>query len=263
MNILNKIVAHKVEEIKKKKKNISYLSLKSLPYYNENTISLKKRLIDTPRKIGIIAEMKKASPSKGLLANSYNPRELFYNYREAKVEGISVLTDEKFFLGSIEHLFQVRSLTESIPLLRKDFIIDPYQVEEAKGYGASVVLLIAAILDEKQYQELYLQAKELDLEVITEIHNAGELQKVFKYIEPEIIGINNRDLTTFKTSIDNTIKLYQQIPKETVLISESGIQTKDQVLLLETLGVKGILVGEHLVKSKEIVETINHLAGKI
>lgn len=262
MNILDRIVSKKKEIIAESKQRISQSELRSLPYYHASTCSLRKNLIETPRPVGIIAEMKKASPSKGVLMEDYQPTVLFKKYKEAKVEGISILTDQEFFQGSINHLLQIRELTETIPLLRKDFIIDPYQVDEAKGYGASVILLIAAILEPIQYQELYLQAKELGLEVLTEVHDQDDIQKVLKAFTPEMIGINNRDLTTFNTSIQHTHQLLRQLPKETLLISESGIHSHEQVETLSNLGIKGVLVGERIVKAANQVEAIYELVEK-
>ncbi|MFV9510249.1 indole-3-glycerol phosphate synthase TrpC [Tepidibacillus sp. LV47] len=262
MTILDQIVAKKKSEVAERKKHFPKNHLKDLPFYHEPTVSLKQKLIITSRKVGIIAEMKKASPSKGVLLENYYPEQLFELYQKAEVEGISILTDQPFFQGNLIHLMQVRGLTDSIPLLRKDFIIDPYQIDEAKGYGASVILLISAILEEQQYQELYLQAKELGLEVLTEVHDEEDLEKVLRSFTPEMIGINNRNLKTFQTSIDQTMKMIKKIPKNTIIISESGIHRKEQVDQLAEIGVRGILVGESIVRSKNPQETIEGLVGK-
>jgi len=262
MNILERIVATKKGEVEARKRDMPVQELKQLPFYTAKTNSLKEQLLKTTRTVGIIAEMKKASPSKGILVENYQPKKLFQSYNSVMVEGISILTDQPFFKGSLSHLLAVRELTDTIPLLRKDFIIDSYQIEEAKGYGASVILLIASILEKSQYQELYKQAKELNLDVLSEIHNEKDIEKVVSSFIPEMIGINNRNLTTFSTSIEQTSKIVQQLPKEAVLISESGISTPNDIERLKEYGIKGVLVGESIVKATDQTKAIIELVGK-
>ena len=261
MTILKKIIARKKEDLQQRKAQKFTYELTLLPYYHSETKSLRDNRLNTTREVGIIAEMKKASPSKGVLLASYDPKVLFKSYQTANVEGISILTDQPFFQGSLYDLLEVRSLTVDIPLLCKDFIIDSYQIAEAKGYGASVILLIASILEESQYQEFYYQAKEIGLEVLTEIHNYNDLEKVLKAFVPEMIGVNNRDLATFKTSLSTTVQLAKEIPDETILISESGIHSPEQIKQLNKMGVKGVLVGEQLVTSQDKLKAIDDLVG--
>ena len=261
MNILDRIVAQKKIELVRSKRELPQSELSSLPLYDTETFSLSARLINSQRQMGIIAEIKKASPSKGVLLADLNEVELFHSYQKADVEGISVLTEREFFQGDLLSLAKMRRLAGKIPLLRKDFIFDPYQIMEAKGFGASVVLLIASILEEQQYRELYQQAKALKMEVLTEIHNFVDLNKVCKTFIPELIGINNRDLTNFTTTLEDKAELYQAVPEEAVLISESGIYTNSQITYLRSLGVKGVLVGEHLVKAADRQLAIKELVG--
>lgn len=262
MTILEKIVAQKKEDLQKRKRIISAKDFISLPFYQGKTVSLRKSLLETSRKVGIIAEMKKASPSKGILNEEYQPAVLFQDYQEAQVEGISVLTDEPFFQGSFNDLLEVRKLTVDYPILCKDFIIEPYQVDEAKGYGASAILLIAAILEKHQYQELYHYAKFLQLDVLTEVHQYKDLEMILENFIPEMIGINNRDLSTFQTSLSHTEELIAHLPKEAVIISESGIYSREQIDRLEDLGIHGVLVGEHIMKATDRVHAIYELVGK-
>jgi len=262
MNILEKIVTQKKEDLKKRKMVFSANDFISFPFYKKNTVSLRKSLLETSRKVGIIAEMKKASPSKGILAEKYQPALLFQDYQKAQVEGISVLTDGPFFQGSFEDLLEVRKLTDKHPILCKDFMIDSYQIDEAKGYGASAILLIAKILEKNQYQEMYHYAKSLQLDVLTEVHQLKDLEMILEDFIPEMIGINNRDLFTFQTSLSNTEQLITHIPKEAVIISESGIYSREQIELLRDLGVNGILVGEHIMKAKNRIEAIYELVGQ-
>lgn len=262
MMILEKIVAQKKEDLQKRKMKNSAKDFISFPFYQGKTVSLRKSILETSRKVGIIAEMKKASPSKGILNDVYHPADLFQDYQDASVEGISVLTDYPFFQGSFDDLLEVRRLTDHHPILCKDFIIDPYQIDEAKGYGASAILLIAGILAKNQYQELYHYAKSLQLDVLTEIHQLKDLEMILENFIPEMIGINNRDLSTFQTSLSHTEQLINHIPKEAVIISESGIYSNQQIERLRNLGVNGVLVGEHLMKAKDRVQTIYELVGK-
>lgn len=262
MSILTKIVENKKMELKLTKQVLSNKDLEDLPFYNADTFSLKESLIKSSRQVGIIAEIKKASPSKGVILAEFNSSELLNDYLAANVEGISILTESQYFMGNIKTLLTARTLAGKTPLLRKDFIIDSYQIAEAKGYGASVVLLIAAILEENQYQELYAQTRELKMEVLTEINSLSDLNMVCRSFMPKLIGINNRNLNTFQTSLNNTDQLYKEVPKDSIIISESGIHSAKQIEYLKTLEVKGVLVGEHLVKSKNRLEAINELVGK-
>jgi len=224
---------------------------------------------DTPRgfikqlqsdaQIAVIAEVKKASPSKGLICSEFDPVTIAHRYEAGGARAVSVLTDEHFFQGSTAYLTQVRS-TISLPVLRKEFIIDPLQVEETASLNADAMLLIAAILSDSQLQELYAATVEQGIDPLIEIHNHRELERVMK-IEPALIGINNRDLNTFKTDIQTTIDLIREIPSQTTVVSESGIFTGTQTQKLATCGVTAVLVGESLMRHENPGSLIKELSG--
>lgn len=234
--ILDKIVKHKKEEVKELKKKRR---------------SLKEKL--TADKISLLAEIKKASPSKGLIQPDFNPALQLKAYEEAGAAGISILTDQRFFQGSNQILQQMRELTE-LPILRKEFIIDPLQIYESFFIGADVVLLIAAILDDQELQSFLALCRELQLEAIVEVHNLEELKRVLK-TEAEIIGINNRDLNDFSVNLKTTSELSAELEKlgqrdNYYLIAESGIKSKKDIDFLKKIGVDGVLIGETLMRAE-------------
>lgn len=209
--------------------------------------------------LGLIAEVKAASPSKGILRHDMNPSQIALEYQEGGATAISVLTDEKFFHGRLAHLEDVRRAVR-LPLLRKDFIIDEYQLVEARTSGADAVLLIAAILDEKKLEALLSSAGRLGLNCLVEVHTEGELKKVLD-TPATLVGINNRDLHTFKTDLKTTIRLRPLVPEDRTVVSESGIKSRGDVRRLEDAGVDAILVGEALVQSEDIERDIRELMG--
>ena len=213
--------------------------------------------LDKKPRLAIIAEIKKASPSKGLICNDFDPAVIANRYEKGGASAISVLTDKKFFQGHIDYLIQTRE-TVSLPVLRKDFIIDPLQVEETAHIGADAMLLIAEILSPTQLRDLYQAAIELDLEVIIELHSAAQLDKVMN-VDPALIGINNRDLVTFKTDLNVSLELIKHIPKNVIVVSESGIKNKADAEKLHNAGVKALLVGESLMCSPNVEELLNEL----
>lgn len=200
-------------------------------------------------KLSIIAEVKKASPSKGVIRENFDPVQIALSYQKGGADAVSVLTDEKFFQGHEEFLITVREQI-SLPVLRKDFIIDPLQVEHTAWMNSDAMLLIAAALDDIQIRDLYQAALNLELDPLIEIHSLKELDRVMK-LGPSLIGINNRDLNTFKTDIAVTIELIKHIPPEIAVISESGIHSREQTLELFKAGIGGILVGESLMRTEE------------
>jgi len=227
-----------------------------------------------PRRGGpaLIAEVKKASPSAGVIANNFDPVRLALEYEAAGASCLSVLTDEKFFQGSLEHLRQIRQRVK-LPLLRKDFIIDERQILEAVEWGADAILLIAAILSDEQLEKFHSLAVEAGLTALVEVHDPGELERALK-ISPQLIGINNRDLKTFTVDLATTEKLAAQIkrrdPAETasgrragrpLLVAESGIHTRADVERLKRAGADAILVGESLLRGGNIREKIRELIG--
>ena len=213
--------------------------------------------LDKLPELAVIAEVKKASPSKGLIRADFDPIKISTVYVEGGGAAISVLTDEKFFQGHTDYLISVRG-NVPLPVLRKDFIIDVLQVQQTAAINADAMLLIAAALDDSQLRDLYQAAGELDIEVLIEIHNTRELDRVMK-LEPAVIGINNRDLDTFVTDISVTSELIKHIPKEVAVVSESGIKDESQALKLASAGVRALLVGESLMKAEDTVALIKKL----
>jgi indole-3-glycerol phosphate synthase len=218
-------------------------------------------LLNSHRPISIIAEVKKASPSKGLIRPDFDPLQIAESYKQAGVEAMSVLTDEPFFMGSKNYLRMIRQEVNT-PLLRKDFMIDPLQVYEARLIGADCILLIAAILEPNQLAELNSLAKQLNLDVLIEVHNREELEMVFESVEPSIIGINNRNLKTFETSLQTTEELMAYIPSSIPVVSESGIHTAEDIRYLQHLGVRSVLVGEHFMRQTDIRLAVEELVGR-
>lgn len=246
MNILDKIIADKFKEVELKKSLIPVSQLENSVLFNRKCISLAENL---KKGSGIIAEHKRRSPSKDVINQSLNIQDVVMGYEEAEVSGISVLTDGKYFGGSLEDLLYARASVK-IPILRKEFMIDEYQVTEAKAYGADVILLIAAVLTEKQLIYLADSAKNLGMDVLLEIHNEEELQKSLK-VNADMIGVNNRNLKTFEVSIDNSKKLAQLIPNEFVKVSESGISNASAIADLKNYGYEGFLIGENFMKTND------------
>ena len=245
MNILNKIIANKKREIELKKKIVSVNQLETADLFNSRTKSLSKILANS--NFGIIAEHKRRSPSKSVINFNHTIEDVTLGYQNAGVSGISVLTDGKYFGGSLDDLILTKA-TVNIPVLRKEFVIDEYQILEAKAYGADVILLIAAILTREEIQNLSLFAHSLGLEVLLEVHNREELEKS---IMPSLnmIGVNNRSLKTFEVSLDYSKELSQHIPDDFVKVSESGISSVEAVKELQQFGYQGFLMGEHFMKT--------------
>ena len=225
MNILDNIIASKKIEVEQKKEFLPVEELKTFPYYRSACNSLVTQLL-TEGATGIIAEFKRKSPSKGVINGDIQIGPVVEAYDAHGASGISILTDENYFGGSNEDIIYARDIV-SVPILRKDFIIDEYQIVEAKAIGASAILLIAACLLPKRVQELALFAKRHSLEVLLEIHNEEELQHICN--EVDIVGVNNRDLKTFTVDVNRSIELSEQIPADKIKISESGINDVDAI----------------------------------
>ena len=245
MNILDKITADKRNEVNLRKSIIPISQLEESVLFDRETISLANKLKIS--KSGIIAEHKRRSPSKSVINQNLNVQDVAKGYEIAGVCGMSVLTDGKYFGGSIDDLLLARASCD-LPLLRKEFIIDEYQILEAKAYGADVILLIAAILSKaeiKQYSEL---AKSLNLDVLLEVHNEEELQKS---ILPslDMLGVNNRNLKTFEVSLETSKALSEKIPNDFVKVSESGISSVEAIKELQPYGYQGFLIGENFMKT--------------
>lgn len=245
MNILEKITIHKRKEVEALKEVLPIASLEESMYFERPVFSLKNKLESLD--FGIIAEHKRQSPSKGIINGKVNLEEVVEGYFQAGAAGCSVLTDEHFFGGTSADLVHARQQVE-MPILRKDFIIDDYQLLEAKAMGADVILLIAECLSKKEVKHLAHFAKQLGLEVLMEIHSEPQLEKLTDDVD--IVGVNNRNLETFEVSIENSLKLIHLIPDSVVKISESGISEPMSVRLLNKAGYKGFLIGEHFMKQE-------------
>ena len=252
-SILDQILREKQNEIKR-------LKHEEILANSRSCLSIIKS-IKQKEPIGIIAEIKRHSPSKGELNGNVNPIKQAKEYEKAGAAAISVLTDTPFFKGSFADIESIRKVVD-IPILCKDFIVDPIQIYKAKSVGADAILLIVAALDQEQLQNLYCQAAVLGLEVLVEVHNEEELLRALA-IGAIMIGINNRDLSSFEVSLQTTVKLAKRFDREEVLfISESGMANREDVKLVREAGVEGILVGETLMKANNIEKTMLELSLK-
>ena len=256
MTILEEINEVKKIEVKKLRTEFSLSRFSDSEFYSKSRIPFYNALNKTD-KISIIAEIKKASPSKGIIREDFNHIEIANIYMENEVDAISVLTDVNFFKGSLNYLNDIAKF-KTVPILRKDFIIDEYQIYEAKANGADAILLIAESLSINQINELTAAAKESDLEVLLELHSEQELQKV-NFEQNKVIGINNRDLKNFSVDLAITEKLGQFIPNENLQVSESGIKTKTDIEFIKNTNTSAILVGEHLMISQNIGDAVKEL----
>ncbi len=250
-DILNQIVAVKREEV------ASALNKKPLIQMREDAESrvLTRDFVGALRtkiaagRPAVIAEIKKASPSKGVLCENFIAADIAQSYAEHGAACLSVLTDVQFFKGCVDYLKQARASCQ-LPVLRKDFIVDAYQVYESRVMGADAILLIAAILDDAQMKEFEAIARSLDMAVLVEVHDGAELQRALKLKTP-LIGINNRNLKTFEVSLDTTLTLMQGVPADRLLVTESGITTREDVLRMGAAGINAFLVGEAFMRAPD------------
>ncbi len=256
--MLDKIISQKLIEIEEAREILPLKSLEKKVNHSGPLRSLLK-IITSPQGPAhrVIAEIKRASPSRGVMRADLDPVEWAKRYQSAGAVAMSVLTDSKFFHGSLDHLAQVREAVD-FPLLRKDFIIDPYQIWEARYYGADVVLLIMRILTDGQFKELLAVTQALGLEALVEVHEEHDLDRALA-LGARLIGINNRDLKTFTVDIAVTERLMPRIPPEVAVISASGIQRAQQIHFLEEKGVKAFLIGETLVTSSDPEKKLKEL----
>lgn len=248
MTILDKIVNFKKQEIAKIKAEIPVKRLLESPNFKRTPISLKQSLTDE-FSTGIIAEFKRQSPSKGIINDKVSVSEVTNGYIEADVAAQSILTDTSFFGGTMADLMEARTVNTTKPILRKDFVVDGFQIVEAKAIGADVILLIAACLTAEQLKNYGQLANDLGLEVLYEVHNQEDLDKISD-LDHKIIGINNRDLKTFKVDLEHSIALANQIPNSAVKVSESGISSPRIVTGLKEYGFQGFLIGENFMKEE-------------
>lgn len=247
MNILEKIVARKIQEVAAAKKKTNIQQLEKQLYFSRETFSLKTFLQDTT-KTGIIAEFKRKSPSKGVINNFSSVEDVTKGYTKARASALSVLTDIDFFMGNPNDVLAARAVND-IPILRKEFIIDEYQIIEAKALGADIILLIATILTPLQINQFAQLAKSLGLSTLLEIHDRFELERSFsQYLD--VIGVNNRNLKDFSVSVNTSLDLAPLIPKEFLKISESAISEIATINLLKQAGFNGFLIGENFMKTQ-------------
>ena len=245
INILEKIVTHKKLEVAERKKLFPTTLLENSDHFNRTVYSLKKH-IQNPDKIGIIAEFKRRSPSKGDINTNAIVEEVTPAYIKSGASALSVLTDTYFFGGKNEDLTTARK-HNTCPILRKDFIIDEYQILEAKSIGADAILLIAECLTKEEVNRLSSFAKNIGLEILMEIHSAKQIEKINSNID--LVGVNNRNLETFEVSIQNSINLFSQLPVDVTKISESGIHKPEDIMELRAAGFDGFLIGERFMKT--------------
>ena len=262
MNILDKIVAHKKIEIAQAKERKTTKALEQNDFFKRNTISITKSIL-AENSTGIIAEFKRKSPSKGIINNKFSAVEIVKQYENAGVSGSSVLTDEEFFGGNQQDLISTRNEV-SIPLLRKDFMIDEYQFIEAKSIGADVVLLIASILTPKEVKDFTDLAKSLNLEVLLELHDETELNHVYHKVD--MVGINNRNLKTFEVDIEQSIRMAEKLGNGFVKVAESGISSVEALIHFRNNGFQGFLIGENFMKTEnpgiaceQFIETLRNI----
>ena len=261
-DILDKIVAVKREEIAAAK---AQKPLAAVRFDAESRVLTRDFVGALRQKIAagkpaVIAEVKKASPSKGVLRADFIPADIAQSYAEYGAACLSVLTDRQFFQGTTDYLKQARASC-SLPVLRKDFMVDPYQVYEARVMGADCILLIAACLDDQQMQDMEALAQSLDMAVLVEVHDAAELERALKLKTP-LIGVNNRNLKTFEVSLETTIALKAQVPADRLLITESGIAAPADVQRMRAAGIQAFLVGEAFMRAEEPGLALAELFGK-
>jgi indole-3-glycerol phosphate synthase len=253
MTILDTIIAEKYKEVEAQKKLVPVKQLEKQESFSRDIISLKASLTQTGS-TGIISEFKRKSPSKGIINNNVIVEDVVAGYVKAGAAGLSILTDRQFFGGSIVDLIAAR-LNCKIPILRKEFIVDEYQILEAKAYGADAILLIAAVLEREQIKKLATCAKSLGLEILFEIHTQEELDKITD--EVDMVGVNNRNLHDFKVDLEHSLRLAAMLPSKFVKVSESGIDNPETIKYLRSNGFQGFLIGENFMKQADPGQALN------
>ncbi len=258
-NLLQKICEDKSKELEETKKRCSFKTLEKLISSKLEKRDFKEKLISAQKERNnfIIGEIKKQSPSAGEIISDYKPEDIAMTYERSGIGALSILTESKYFLGNIDHLSLVKKKT-NLPILRKDFIIDKYQILESKIYQADCILLILSILSDEQTIDFINYANELKLDCIIEVHDEEELKRAIKLAYP-VIGINNRNLKTLEVNLNNTVNLNKNLTNDYVLIAESGIKTSDDIKKFNSTGVYNFLIGESLLKSKDKEKKIGEL----
>ena len=249
--VLEKIVARKVEEVAQRKLIASLAEVEQLARSADAPRGFANALLEQAKRKqpAVIAEIKKASPSKGVLREDFNPADIAQSYQAGGATCLSVLTDVDFFQGSDQYLREARAAC-GLPVIRKDFMIDPYQIVEARALGADCVLLIVSCLEDAQMAELAATAKAFDLDVLVEVHDGDELERALKTLDTPLVGINNRNLHTFEVSLETTLDLLPRIPRDRLVVTESGILNRADVELMEISEVYAFLVGEAFMRAE-------------
>ncbi len=255
-SILVKITEQTKEDLSKRKRKVSLRDFESFPEFEKSRKSLSESLRED-KSVSIIAEVKKASPSKGIIRKDFDPVKIADQYIESGASAISVLTDEPFFRGSLNYLESISGMSP-IPVLRKDFIIDPYQAKEARAFGADAILLIATICEGNQLSELLAAAKEFEMQALVECYYPEEVENL-NWEEIEIVGVNNRNLATFEVDLHRGIELLKQAPERVVTVSESGIHKKEDLRKLQGNGIDAALIGEHLMRQRDPGDALKNL----
>jgi indole-3-glycerol phosphate synthase len=256
--ILDEIIAYKKRELADTKRTVPFADVRARAADAGPARGFEKAL--SGEEIQLIAEVKKASPSKGVIREDFNPVEIARTYARSGASCLSVLTEKKYFQGSLSYLDEIRNAVE-LPLLRKDFIVDAYQIVEARAAGADAILLIAACLERRQIEDFIGIAKENGLDVLVESHTYQELDRAL-LAGATLVGINNRDLQRFSVSLQTTLDLLKDIPDDRIVVSESGIKTRDDVVKLQQAHVDAILVGESLMREEDVAKKVKELLGK-
>jgi indole-3-glycerol phosphate synthase len=258
MNLLSKILADKAREVAARKKLLPLRELRAMAKNTGRPPSFVKALRARP--VGLIAEVKRRSPSVGLIRSPFDPAAIARAYEAGGAQALSVLMDEKYFGGGASDFAAVRAAVK-LPLLYKEFVLEPWQVWHARCLGASAVLLIVAALERRKLKSLMALITELDMEPLVEVHDAAECE-VAVGVGARCLGVNNRDLRTFTTSLQTTVDLAGRVPRGTLLVSESGIRTAADVVLVKNAGARAVLVGEHLLRQSNLKRAVQNLMGR-
>ena len=258
-DVLQRIIEHKLQEIEAAKQQVSQATLQSRLEEQTPPRDFLAALIESPE-ISLIAEVKRSSPSQGIIRADFDAVEIARQYASAGAACLSVLTDENFFGGKLEFLRDIRNEV-SLPLLRKDFVIDPYQVVEARAAGADAVLLIAECLDDASLAHLFGMTQEMGMTPLVELYEPENLERVLR-LGPRLVGVNNRNLRTFEVDLQHVVRMRQQIPQEIAVVAESGIFTRQQVRMLEEAGIQAMLVGQSLMEQPDVASATRELLGR-
>ena len=260
VSILERIIADTRDLVAERKQETPQSELEQRPLYDDRTpLSLVEALQE--RGMSFLAEVKKASPSKGTIRESFRPAWIAQQYVEHGAAAISVLTEPLHFEGSLESLAWIRAHVEDVPLLRKDFIVDPYQLAEAKAHGADAVLLIATALEGPQLFDLHQAATEMGLSCLVEVYSLDDLERI-DFDQVNVLGVNNRDLATFEVDVQNSLRIFEHVPRSVGRISESGLSDPETLVELRQAGVNGVLIGEHFMRADNPGEALANLRAE-